>query len=326
MEIRRMIEEIRSRVGEGGIDSVFFVACGGSIAGLYPAWYLISHEAKKLRTSCYNSNEFVYATPKACGPQSIVICCSLMSTPETVDACKKARELGAQVIALVGQKDADMTKIAQHSIPYQGYDARKRDTSIVQTKHSIALRLAFEILNEFEGCEFYDKALESFDLLDSIVQYALHYTDRRTSLFAKKTEHEKIIYVMGSGANNGVVYASSICNLLECMWTDSIVVNTGEYFHGPFEMTDQNLAVMLIIGSGRTRPMDERALTFLKLYCDNLTVIDMKTFGIDRLDKSVGEYFDPVICMPVMDIYNTALANLRGHDEKDRRYMHKMPY
>ena len=163
-------------------------------------------------------------------------------------------------------------------------------------------------------------------MLDSIVLDGLRYSDRRAPLFAEKTAEESIIYVMGSGANNGAMYASSICNLLECMWTDSVAVNTGEYFHGPFETTDQNLAIMLMIGAGRTRALDERAHKFLRRYCDNLTVIDSKNFGIDRMPPAVREYFDPLVFMPVMDIYNTALAKLRGHCEQDRRYMHKIPY
>lgn len=326
MNAEQIMKSILLDTKKDGIQQVFFVGCGGSLAGLYPAWYLLSREAKTLRAAYYNSSEFLQATPAACGPSSLVICCSLMDTPETVEACRRARALNAQVIALVGSDNSQMVQIAPYSICYRNFDARKRDTNASETKLAWALRLAFELLWQKEGYAAYPQAMEGFEMLNDIVLAGLRYSDRRAPIFAQKAENETMIYVMGSGANNGAMYASSVCNLLECMWTDSIAVNTGEYFHGPFETTDQNLAVMLMVGTGRTRALDERALRFLNRYCDNLTVIDSKTFGIDRIAPSVREYFDPLVFMPVMDIYNTALARLRGHCEQDRRYMHKVAY
>ena len=326
MTAKEIVEAIRLAAGAEGIRQIFLVGCGGSMAGLYPAWYLLSREAKNLRVVYHTSNEFVHAVPAACGAQSVVICCSLMDTPETVEACRTAVEKGAYAIALAGSEHSKMIGLTPYSICYRNFDARKRDTSAVQTKHALALRIAFEFLHQLEGYAAYDDAMKAYEMLDSILLDALRYSDRRAPIFAEKAAKESIIYVMGSGANNGTMYASSICNLLECMWTDSVAVNTGEYFHGPFETTDQNLAVMLMIGAGRTRALDERAHKFLRRYCDNLTVIDSKTFGIDRMPPTVREYFDPLVLMPVMDIYNTALAKLRGHCEQDRRYMHKIPY
>lgn len=326
MQPKKIIEAICARAGGTPIEEVFFVACGGSLAGLYPAWYLLSREARHLRAVCYTSNEFVHATPAACGERSIVICCSLASTPETVAASRKARELGAHVIALVGEADAEMAQIAQHAILYHNLDARRRDTDPRDTKLSWALKLAFELLHQQEGYAGYHEAMQAFDLLPPVAMDALRYSDRRVDKFARMAETEKIIYVMGSGPNCGSVYSHSICNILECMWTDSVAVHSGEYFHGPFETTDQNLAVILLVSGGRTRALDERALRFLQRHTDKLTVVDAKTFGIDRMGPAVREYFEPLVFMPVMDIYNTALARLRGHSEKDRRYMYKLPY
>ena len=97
MNAEQIMKSILLDTKKDGIQQVFFVGCGGSLAGLYPAWYLLSREAKTLRAAYYNSSEFLQATPAACGPSSLVICCSLMDTPETVEACRRARALNAQV-------------------------------------------------------------------------------------------------------------------------------------------------------------------------------------------------------------------------------------
>lgn len=45
---------------------------------------------------------------------------------------------------------------------------------------------------------------------------------------------------MGSGAAYGAAYMESICIFMEMQWLDSSSIHTGEYFHGPFEITDAN--------------------------------------------------------------------------------------
>ena len=62
------------------ITHVYFVACGGSYAGLYPAKYFLQSEAKDLIIGHYSSNEFCHATPKALGKDSIVITQSFSGT------------------------------------------------------------------------------------------------------------------------------------------------------------------------------------------------------------------------------------------------------
>ena len=46
MTAKEIVEAIRLAAGAEGIRQIFLVGCGGSMAGLYPAWYLLSREAK----------------------------------------------------------------------------------------------------------------------------------------------------------------------------------------------------------------------------------------------------------------------------------------
>lgn len=47
---------------KGTIKSVYFVACGGSYAGLHPGKYFLESESKELKVDHYSSNEFCHAT------------------------------------------------------------------------------------------------------------------------------------------------------------------------------------------------------------------------------------------------------------------------
>lgn len=66
-----------------------------------PRNIFIARNAKRLRTELIVANEFNYDPPVTAGKESIVITCSLGgTTPETVEAAKKARKMGAPVICL----------------------------------------------------------------------------------------------------------------------------------------------------------------------------------------------------------------------------------
>ena len=68
---------------------------------------------------------------------------------------------------------------------------------------------------------------------------------------------------MGSGsANYSVAYSFAICLLMEMQWVNSSAIHSGEYFHGPFEITDRETPFIILMSEGRTRPLDQRASGF----------------------------------------------------------------
>ena len=92
---------LKAREEKGGIVNVYYVACGGSYAGLYPGKFFLQSEAKKVTVDHYTANEFCHATPKALGPNSIVITQSHSgTTPETVKAAEIAQKAGAASVVI----------------------------------------------------------------------------------------------------------------------------------------------------------------------------------------------------------------------------------
>ena len=50
----------------------------------------------------------------------------------------------------------------------------------------------------------------------------------------------------------------------EMQWIHSSAIHSGEYFHGPFEITDKDVPFIMMMSTGRTRALDQRALDFLQ--------------------------------------------------------------
>ena len=144
--------------------------------------------------------------------------------------------------------------------------------------------------------------------------------------FAEAWKTEKVIYMMGSGPSFGAAHQESICILLEMQWINSASIHSGEYFHGPFEITETGTPFILLKSSGRTRPLDDRAIRFIERYQGKLQIIDVEKVGIDALHASVREYFCGLLHNCVLDVYNLALATARNHPLTTRRYMWKVEY
>ena len=322
MSLNYVVRQIKEK--QPDIKSVFFVGCGASKADLYPAKYFLEGNAKQLRTSLYTANEFNYATPVSVDETSIVITCSLGgTTPETVTATAKAKELGAHVIAVTHVEDSALTNDADYVV-YHGWEA---NYAAKMEKMTMVLRLAAEILYQFEGYEHYNKMEDGFEKIYDLIESSVATVLPQAKAFADAYKDESVIYAMSSGATHEVAYAFSICLLMEMQWINSGTFHDGEFFHGPFEIVDKGVPFLLLMNDGRTRAMDSRALEFLNRFEAKTTVVDAKDFGLGSvIAKEVVDYFNPMLISGVIRVYAEQLAIARNHPLTKRRYMWKLEY
>ena len=323
MEIKKLVAELKQKFDEaGGLKHVYFVACGGSKAAIFPGLYLLQSEAKTFSASTYNSNEFVHAMPKQLGKQTLAIICSLKATAETVKAVEAANAAGAITIAMTGNEHTGMAKVGQYGVTYSNGD----DQIYSQSNQATVLRIGFELLHQFEGYENYEKAMQAYSVIDEIVAEAKKEHLPLATAWAEKQKDEPLFYVLASGSNYGVAYSMVCCHFMEMQWKHAVCMHDGEYFHGPFETTDKSLPMVLLMDEGRTRALDERCLTFLKTYAENYIVIDFQAINKGRIDHAVAEFFSPVVMVPVERFYVSQMAIATGHSMDYRRYMWKVSY
>lgn len=306
------------------IDSVAFVGCGASMSELYPAKYFLANNTKTLNVQIFTSSEFNYDTPAWLGPNTLVVTCSLGGgTPETVEANKTAKAAGAPVVAITHVAGSALTEGVDHVITH-GFEA---SYAAKIEKMGYALALAVELAQQVEGNELYDDMIAGLERIYDLAEDAAVHAGKAACEFAQAYKDEQLIYLMGSGASAKVAYSTSLFLLSEMQWIDSAAYNTGEYFHGPFELTEKDKPYLLFMSDGATRPMDARALTFLQRFDAKATVIDAKDYGLSSaVPASVIAYFNPFIHTAVMRVYAEQLAEARQHPLTLRRYMWKLSY
>ena len=134
------------------------------------------------------------------------------------------------------------------------------------------------------------------------------------------------IYTIGSGINYGEVYSTAMCWFMEMQWINSGCIHSGEYFHGPFEVTDYDVPFMLVKSIGHTRHLDERVENFAKKFTEDLLVLDQKDLDLSTVADEAKPYVAAILTGVVIRHFVEAIAFERGHSLDVRRYMWQMQY
>ncbi|UFJ39921.1 SIS domain-containing protein [Brevibacillus humidisoli] len=321
-QVQKALDAMKERT----IDRVFFAACGGSSALMYPSKYLLDREAKTITSDVYNANEFIHRDPATLGENSLVILCSHSGkTPETVQAAAYARQKGALTISLTQGEDSPLAKESECVIRYE--KASYFDETIGKnTDFYIMYQLVTGLLYLKEGNNRLSSMLKSLEHLDHVYARAKEIFAERAEQFGERYKDASIIYTMASGSNYCAAYMFGICILMEMQWIHSHPIHAGEYFHGPFEILDEDVPFVILLGLDETRPLEERAANFSKKYGKNLVIIDAKEFDMTGIEEDVKGYIAPLVLNKVLGVYSTALAKARNHPLETRRYMGKVEY
>lgn len=330
MKIQENVSDVLRQVMEktknvGGIKRVVWIAAGGSFGGFYPAQYFMDRESKVVPSQMFTSNEFNFATPPYVDENTLAVICSMSGTKETCVAAAKAKRLGAVTIGLYVNESL-LTETCDFNIQYESIAVDESRTERVNS--SVGLSIAMNLVEMTEGYEYYETAMNAFDLVDPIYRKAVAYTTPLAKKWAELNKDEKTIYVMGSGPAYGSAYIFSICNIEEMLQIDSPTINSCEFFHGPFEILDKNTSLFQLVSVGRMREADERAVTFLKQYGgEKIYILDGKELGLNDIDDTVSEYFNHVLFSPILNnVYMRNLSYATNKSYNTRRYMWKVEY
>lgn len=319
-------EELIKKIYEekGNIHDVFLTACGGSLVDLFPGYYFLNAESETIHSHWLTAKELTVSPSKFLDKGALVILCSHGgNTKETVEAAKTALAHGASIITMTHNPESICAQDDMNPIVYSWED----DTDEKDRPQGITMRILNELLKLQEvSYKKYDAILDGISKADKIVRAAVKKVQNRTWVFAEKYANEPFLYIMGSGASYSQAYGFSICSLQEMQWIDCCYLHSGEYFHGPFECTDENRLYILLMGTGAARVMDERALSFLQKYGKKYEVIDAVELGITEIDDSVNEYFCPMLFYAMSVAYRTGFQDKRRHPLDMRRYMGVVEY
>jgi len=318
---RDRAREVTSRIVERGIDNVYLVGCGGSLYATYPVHFLLDTVAENLNVFQLTSNEFNFRRPRRLGTRSLVVVASHTGrTKETVAAIKTAREAGAAVLGVTRLTDSPLATGVDEAFTYGS------DHTVWEPKHVLLANIGHGLIEASGTSE--DKAMiaAAYDALPEAMEVGLKEQDPRSREIAEQLADAPIIYVLGAGPVEGVARCLSMCYLQEMQWMHSGAFNAGEFFHGAFEVVTDDVPVILFAGEDSTRPMAERALSFLRQYTKKAFLVDSRDLSLPGVPDAARAEVAPIALGAIVSRLAKHFESVRGHDLELRRYMFKVEY
>lgn len=317
VDLNDQIEHAVDQAMAGGVDSVFFVGCGGSLLSTYPVQFLLERSVPDLAVFHLNANEFVYRRPARLGERALVVTASHTGgTKETVAATQVALDSGAHVVSMTKEAESPLARLAPTVFRYGSPDA----------KQVVLGQVGWAILRA-RGVEVDHEAVRAaYAAYPDALVGTLTDLEPRLAEIAESLKDEPITYVLGAGPVYGAAATLAMCYLQEMQWLDAAAFNAGEFFHGAFEVVTEDTPVILLLGEDETRPMADRARTFLDRYSRKAVHLDSRDFALAGIPASLRGRFAPSAFYSVVGRLAAHYAAVRNHPLETRRYMTKVEY
>lgn len=310
------------------IKHVFLVACGGSLSIMHPGKYFLDRHSDALTSDVYNGDEFVCRDPRHLNANALVILCSQTgTTKETVRAAQHAKSKGAMTIGMTLDTASPLAQAVDYVVNYQASYTTGVPIDAAESNYGVLYMLLAGVVRLADKIDHVPSLLKSLSHLQPAIDKAHAQFADMFEQYAHRFYDKNVIYTTASGADYGAAYSFSICVLMEMQWINSQAIHANEFFHGPFEVVDENACFISFVGLDETRRLEERTVEFLKRYgsVENIMVLDAETLDLSGIDAAFQGYLVPLIFFDTLWKFAYKLAALRDQPMLEaRRYMKKL--
>ena len=297
---------------ERGLDHLYLVGCGGSLAVMQPPKWLLDRFST-LPADRYTGWEFVRRAPMRLGPRSSVVLASHSGTTEEVlHALRLAKSRGART-ASFSQAGTPLSQGAEVALTYVS-------PAVNLCKLLLGYLVACQLLLQRDRHATGAELASALKTLPDAIHTAKVETAARSRELAIKYRDAQHFYVVGAGLLAGLAYQFAVCNLLEMQWLHATTLNAGEFRHGPLEIVQAGLPMIFLLGLDESRQETERAMEFSRRHGAEILAFDLKEIpGIHPLLAPFGVHLP-------LQWFVWYLGVERNHPIFTRRYMGKVPY
>ncbi|BES63902.1 SIS domain-containing protein [Gottschalkiaceae bacterium SANA] len=314
------LNKVVDAICEKGINKVFLIGCGGSLSVMYPSQHILDTRST-IPAYAYNSSEFLNMGHKKFDEKSLVIVSSYTgSTKETVAVAKMAKAAGAPTIAFMGKLGTPLADAADYAF------ANDAVVGVTDSKLIMLYQVVFRIMKNFGQCDDYDAIMAAMKTLPENIVNVREKFEPIAEKFAIDNKETDYYMVISAGLTWFTAYSHAMCILEEMQWINARSVPAGEFFHGSFEIVTDKTHVLLYRGEDESRPLGERAQTFLEKYNSNTFIIDTKDYELPGVPEELRGLMSPYVIMACQERMNKHLEDKRNHSLAIRRYMGVVPY
>ena len=304
------------------IKRVFLVGCGAPFYMMRLLAYWGNKYAAATDIRVFASPDLISQDPLALDGQTLVVLCSHSgTTPETLQAAAYLQSKPSKTLAITQEEASPLGETVQTVLPYgktsQGYFS----------SYLLAQTLFSAFLNKREpGWKLHSALMKSLPSLPGALADAKESSFPVAAAQAESLVKENLIYVLGAGPMFTTAYVFSACFLMEMQWMHAHALSIADFFHGPFEVIDEKVPLIVLIGEDSGRSEGERAKQFCDQYAGSTLVYDARLFDMHGIPPIIRPIVAPFILDSALTNLVEQLAILRDHPMTTRRYMGKVNY
>lgn len=248
--------------------------------------------------------------------ESLVLTASVTGdTREVTESLKICRERGCHIVSFTEKEGSAIAAMSDSHV-------RMPREDVYFMGYTFLLKLLF-LRGEFP---LYSRWIEEMAGFHEGLAGCLREQERKLSEMAEDLYRHDYSLWTGCGTLWGELHVFTNCVLEEMQWKKTSAVNSGEFFHGPFELLDENLLMFVVKGSDEYRALDERVERFAKKYAGKLYVLDTAEYRIAGIGEEFQALLVPAVLSEVTYLLAKCLSVRTGHDLSFRRYYRKFDY
>jgi fructoselysine 6-phosphate deglycase len=303
------------------IDRVYLVGCGAPNRVMLGLQYWLEHYSPSIEVRRYFPAEFTTLNPPRLDERSLVLLGSKSgTTPETVQAAEFLKGKPCTVIGVTQTAELPLAKAVQHPFLMGETEESHYGMFIVMQA------LIGGLMAAKDRWPLQDKLMASLAALPRAIAETAEANEHRATEEARLYKDDRILYHVAAGPCFASAYVFGVCVLMEMQWMHSYPIEAAEFFHGPFEIVDQNMPFVLLVGEDPSRPLMERVERFCRKYTERLMTYDSRDFAMPGIDPAIRPIVAPYILEAALGRLAARLAVWHNHPLSTRRYMWKTEY
>ena len=290
-----------------GTDHLFLVGCGGSLATLQTAKYIVESQLE-VPCEAVHGYDLIWRAPARLRPGAAAVFASYSGeTEDTVAALRFARERGARTIAIVRGGGSALEQEADETIAYGS-------AAIFESPIAAVVLLAAGLAEGGAGEAGLALLAEALADVPDAARAAYEFEEGRAEARARSFLSSRHLYVLGAGPLAPLAYKVALTVVMENIRIGGTWCDASEFRHGPAEGLERSpMDALVLLGTDASRPMVERTLAFLNENGAHTLVLDARDY------PTVQPLLTPLVLNLVTQWFTVWSAVLRGITDLDDR-------
>lgn len=169
--------------------------------------------------------------------------------------------------------------------------------------------------------------LSSLRKLPGLAVAALRFGEREAKSYAQTYKDKRVMHIIYTGADKMVADVFGKCVLREANGISTVVEDAVNVPHHTCELAqDDNLFIFLLGGDPDLRPVVEKARHFYEKHIHQIIVYDLDELNTEGISAEYRAQFGAFILYFATKSLGPAIAEARGENFADRRFMRKIQF